>query len=85
MDKNLKCAKCGGSMLEGLQMQLPQKKKWGTISRFIGMWVEGKAEKGSFFGPDYSKRRRHPLTSYCCEKCGYVESYANLELDEAGE
>lgn len=72
-------------MLAGLELPLPQKKKWGTISHFIAMWVEGKPEKVSFFGPDYAKRKRFPITSYCCEKCGYIESYANLNQDEAGE
>jgi len=40
-------------------------------------WVEGEPEKSFWTGLKTKGRDRHPVTTYRCERCGYLESYAD--------
>jgi hypothetical protein len=39
-------------------------------------WVEGKPEASFWTGTNLRGRARHQITTYRCERCGYLESYA---------
>lgn len=69
---NLKCVKCGGSMTKGFVMELP------TGRQAVTTWVEGEIEKSFWTGIKFIKKRQIPIATYCCEKCGYLESYADM-------
>ncbi len=68
----IKCQKCGGSMTKGFVMELP------TGKPAVTKWVEGDIEKSLLTGIKFLGKRQIPLTTYCCENCGYIESYANI-------
>jgi hypothetical protein len=40
-------------------------------------WVEGVPERSFWHGLKIKDRESHPVTSYRCTRCGYLESYAN--------
>ncbi len=39
-------------------------------------WMEGRAEKSVWTGVKMGGRAKHPVTTFRCAKCGYLESYA---------
>jgi hypothetical protein len=39
-------------------------------------WVEGEPQKSFWRGLDTRNRAVFPVSSYRCEKCGYLEHYA---------
>ena len=41
-------------------------------------WVEGEIERSPWTGIKFKKRRRFPMATYCCQKCGYMESFADI-------
>ena len=41
-------------------------------------WVEGKPEYSFWHGLNINNRRQFPVITYCCEQCGFLESYAQL-------
>jgi hypothetical protein len=43
-------------------------------------WIEGLPEKSFWRGVKTGDRTNIPALTYRCEKCGYLESYANLEV-----
>jgi len=61
-------------MTEGFVMEIPN----GRIA--VNSWVEGAPEKSFWTGIKFRNKRRHPFKTYCCDQCGYMESYANLSL-----
>jgi hypothetical protein len=44
-------------------------------------WVEGAPEKSFWQGLATSKRRVLPIATWRCERCGYLESYAQPPAD----
>jgi len=64
------CAKCGGRMSEGFTLDHTH----GGYKQ--ATWVEGPMEKSMLFGIKLKGRRQLPMASYRCERCGFVESYA---------
>ncbi len=74
MGKELQCSKCGAPMLEGFAMELP------TGRQAVNSWVEGKIERSFWTGIKFANKRRHPIATYCCSKCGYLECYADLAV-----
>jgi lipopolysaccharide biosynthesis regulator YciM len=42
----------------------------------VGEWIEGEPEHALFQMLKLKGRRRLPATTYRCERCGYLESYA---------
>ena len=75
MAKEFQCIKCGGSMLEGFAMGGPPT---GRVA--VNSWVEGKVERSWWTGIKFANKRGHPITTYCCDKCGYLESFADLNV-----
>jgi hypothetical protein len=39
-------------------------------------WMEGPPEKSFWTGIKMSGRAQHPVTTFRCAKCAYLESYA---------
>jgi hypothetical protein len=39
-------------------------------------WLEGEPVKSFWLGLKTKGRERHPVRTYRCERCGYLESYA---------
>ncbi len=41
-------------------------------------WTEGEPQKSFWTGIKVPREGRHPITTYRCVKCGYLESYAPM-------
>lgn len=67
----LECPRCVRRLEPGFLLELGD-----TNVRSVTHWVEGAPEKKLFSGLRTKGRRVLPLTTYRCEKCGYLESYA---------
>jgi len=39
-------------------------------------WIEGEPAKSFWFGLKTSDRDKYAITTYRCDRCGYLESYA---------
>jgi len=77
-DRKLKCAKCGSAMEAGFILDHTQHSSSGAR---VETWVEGEPTKSFWGGVKKIKdRQQFTVTSYRCERCGYVESYALGEL-----
>lgn len=68
-----KCARCGSKMEPGIVMDraddaLRQQE-----------WLEGDPERSIWSGLKTKGKERHPVRTYRCERCGYLESYAIVE------
>jgi len=71
----LACPKCGGAMEAGfiLDKGIPT----GSVSS--SEWVDGTPEPSIWTGLKLRGRERHPVTTYRCTACGFLESYAPAE------
>ena len=47
-------------------------------ARMQSLWAEGKPQRSIWTGIKIAKDSQHPVSTYRCEKCGYLESYAPL-------
>jgi ribosomal protein S27AE len=61
-----KCSKCGADMEEGFVVD---------HLRRVSTWVAGKPEYGILGGAKI--RDKSPIQTFCCSKCGYLESYVS--------
>jgi hypothetical protein len=43
----------------------------------VTAWVEGAPEKSIWTGVKLRGKRRFAISTWRCERCGYLESYAN--------
>ena len=41
-------------------------------------WTEGEPKKSIWTGIKVPREACHPITTYRCTKCGYLESYATI-------
>jgi predicted nucleic-acid-binding Zn-ribbon protein len=73
MDITPKCPKCSGEMKEGFVVD------YRYSTRFVATWIAGPPEY-SILGnlKDFDKEQR-PIRTFCCQSCGYLESYANRQ------
>ena len=70
--RNPRCPKCDAPMEEGYVLD----RSYGALTQ--SSWVEG-APKPSFWTTlSVPKGAQHSVTTFCCTKCGYLESYAEL-------
>ena len=67
----LACPRCRGPMDLGFLMDRAD----GSIPT-VAQWVEGAPERSFWTGLKTKGREAYPLTSYRCERCGYLEFYA---------
>ena len=73
-DRRPQCPKCSSVMEAGFFLD-----HTNNASVKVETWVEGKPTKSFWMGLKIKDRRQLCVTSYRCERCGYLESYA---LDE---
>jgi predicted nucleic-acid-binding Zn-ribbon protein len=66
------CPKCSKAMEEGFIVDHTH----GGFTQ--AQWVEGEPRPSFWTGLKLGGTPRHPVTTYCCTKCGYLESYARL-------
>jgi hypothetical protein len=45
-------------------------------SKNLQKWVEGEPEKSFFLGIRTNDRDKYKVSTYRCDRCGYLESYA---------
>jgi predicted nucleic-acid-binding Zn-ribbon protein len=67
------CPKCRGRMQEGF---ITDSTYGGLV---VGAWIEGKPVKNFWTGLRISGRRKIQTSTWRCERCGYLESYAVAE------
>lgn len=65
------CSKCGGEMEPGFVLD---KGDPGYV--LSPEWAKGPIEKSFWFGVKVEGRERHPIITYRCVQCGFLESYA---------
>ena len=41
-------------------------------------WAEGKPKRSVWTGISVKKDERHPITTFRCSRCGFLESFADL-------
>lgn len=70
-EPRLECPRCGRRMELGFLLEVGD-----SDVRSVTKWVEGVPKKKLLGGLNIKERRVLPLTTYRCEKCGYLESYA---------
>jgi predicted nucleic-acid-binding Zn-ribbon protein len=70
MNAPVKCPKCGDEMEEGFVVD------HGYGQNYVAQWVAGKPEFGVFGGTKVWGKQQRPIRTFCCAKCGYLESYA---------
>lgn len=65
-----RCQKCDARMEPGYVLD----QTYGEMAQ--SAWVEGMPERSFWTGLKLKGRQRLPVTTYRCQKCGYLESYA---------
>ena len=65
------CPRCRGSMSEGFVLDLGDHN-----SRNQQKWVEGEPVRSFWLGIQTKERDKYTVTTYRCDRCGYLESYA---------
>ena len=71
MAEEFACARCGGKMEEGFVLDrgsynFPNEQQW----------VEGEPERSFWTGLNMDGRRLFKVSTYRCEQCGRLDSYA---------
>ena len=81
MEGSLKCSKCDGLMEKGLRADLGH---YNNVypERWLPGMAPGMAKEAKLFGLKLAwltvdLRNAKMVSTFCCSKCGYLESYAN--------
>lgn len=64
------CPKCGGTMETGFTLDTTH----GGYA--FSHWVEGLPERSTWVGLKLKGRRKMPISTSLCARCGFLESYA---------
>ena len=72
MPDRLECPRCRGAMRPGYVLD-----HGDHNSRRVAQWVAGPPEKSFWLGLKTGDRAVLPVTTFRCERCGCLESYAN--------
>ena len=67
------CPKCQTTMDEGFVLDDTH---GGTLQ---SKWAEGKPRTSFWLGVRVPRKDRHPVSTFRCPSCGYLESYAIIE------
>ena len=68
----LECLRCHGPMEAGFVLDYKH-----ANERQVQNWVEGEPVKSFWTGLKIKGREQHKVLTYRCERCGFLESYAN--------
>lgn len=66
-----RCPKCEGAMGAGFVLDAT----YGANT--VGTWIEGAPVKSIWTGLKLRGRRRLPIETWRCTRCGFLESYAS--------
>jgi Domain of unknown function (DUF6487) len=69
---NPTCPKCAKSMEPGFVID----KTYGEDYSSPPEWAEGAPEPSFWTGVKLKDKQRHPVSTFRCPSCGYLESYA---------
>lgn len=73
----IECLRCRGRMEPGAVLDR------GDYNALTEQeWMEGAIEKSFWSGIQTKNRERFTVNTYRCERCGYLESYANVHVDK---
>jgi Domain of unknown function (DUF6487) len=73
--ETLKCPKCSQPMDEGFIVD------HSHAVDLQAEWVEGSPERSFWTGLKVKGKERRKITTFCCPKCGFLESYAKAEQE----
>jgi ribosomal protein S27AE len=65
------CSKCGGSMVEGFVLD---RGDYGSVN--VPKWQPGEPRKSFWTGIKEDSDQQLEVSTYRCQRCGYLESYA---------
>lgn len=65
------CPRCRGNMSEGFVMDRGE-----SNSQNVQKWIEGEPVRSFWLGLKTEGRDAYQVTTYRCDRCGYLESYA---------
>jgi predicted RNA-binding Zn-ribbon protein involved in translation (DUF1610 family) len=65
------CPKCGGAMVAGFIVDQ------GYGEAHVTKWQSGEPKRSFWTGVKQSKSQQIETTTYRCESCGYLETYAH--------
>ena len=65
------CPKCQGDMTAGFIIDFNM-----SQATAVSKWQEGAPQRSFWTGIKMDPERQHPITTYRCEQCGFLESYA---------
>ena len=77
IDKNLKCPKCNGEMVQGF---VPDYSHGATI---VSAWQEGQPKKSFWRRTQATFSKGIPIGAFRCHKCGFLELYADTSFAAA--
>jgi predicted nucleic-acid-binding Zn-ribbon protein len=66
------CPKCQSTMAEGF---VPDAAHGGEHK--VSNWVEGQPERAFWVGIKLRGKRKLPISTWRCTRCGFLESYAS--------
>lgn len=69
IDENKKCSQCGGRSELGF---IPDATHGGLT---LTTWVKGLPQRSFWTGLRVDPNNQRFVATYCCESCGYLESY----------
>jgi predicted nucleic-acid-binding Zn-ribbon protein len=70
MAQSKQCPKCGGAMADGFMVDNTH----GGAA--VASWVEGEPKKSFWVGLKLAGTTKIEITTWRCQRCGYLESYA---------
>lgn len=65
------CPRCGGTMSEGVILDHGD---YGSVN--VSTFQSGPPRKSFWCGFKQSKEDQHAITTFRCNRCGFLESYA---------
>ena len=71
----LDCPRCSRRMHPGFLLE-----KGNNDRMHVTQWVEGLPEKSFWSGLAIKGRQQLAVTTFRCERCGYLESYASHDV-----
>jgi hypothetical protein len=71
MDAELRCSKCGGTMMEGFVLQ-----KLDGLMVPLNTWVEGQPERTLLGSTKMPADKTRTVAAFCCSTCGLLQFYA---------
>jgi len=71
MNENMKCPKCAGHMVQGF---VPD---YSPNLTLVSGWLKGQPQRSFWSRTKGSPRDSTPIGAFACEKCGFLELYAD--------